>query len=258
MKVYGVQLDIAWEDKPANHSAVSRLLKNAAPVRGSLVLLPEMFSTGFSMHVAEIDDGEGREDWNFLSATAREREVYLVGGLVTRNVAGRGLNQAVVFNPSGGEIARYSKLHPFTPGKEAQHYDAGSEVVTFTCGDFTVAPFICYDLRFPEAFRHAMRKGATLLTVMANWPTARVDHWVTLLRARAVENQSYVVGVNRCGSDPFLQYPGRSLIIDPRGNLSAEAGAEESVISAEIDLDALRTCRRELPFLDDMRDDLLT
>lgn len=257
MKVYGVQLDIAWEDKPANHRAVSRMLDDTSPERGSLVIFPEMFSTGFSMHAAEIDDSASREDWNFLSGTARKRQVYLVGGLVTRNAQGRGLNQAVVFDPSGNEIARYSKLHPFTPGKEAQHYDAGSDVATFACGEFTVSPFICYDLRFPEAFRQATRNGATLLTVMANWPVARVEHWVTLLRARAIENQCYVVGVNRCGADPFLQYPGRSLIIDPRGNVLADAGAEEGIVSAEIDCESLRTYRRELPFLNDMRDDLL-
>lgn len=257
MKIYGVQLDIHWEDKPANHRAVTALLEQAAPEAGGVVVLPEMFSTGFSMNVATIDDAETRSDFDFLSNAARRFGVFIVGGLVTRARSGRALNQSVVFNPAGEEMARYSKLHPFAPGKEAQHYDAGTSITTCPIGPFVASPFICYDLRFPEAFRIATKHGATLLMVIANWPVARVEHWVTLLRARAIENQAYVVGVNRCGADPFLEYPGRSLIVDPRGEVLADGGAEECVISTEVDAAWVQQYRSELPFLRDMRNDLL-
>jgi len=116
-----------------------------------------------------------------------------------------------------------------------------------------VAPFICYDLRFPELFRMAVRQGAQLYVVIANWPASRVHHWVTLLQARAIENQAYVVGVNRCGSDPKVAYAGRSLVVSPRGVILADAGGGERVLSAELDLAALQAYRAEFPVLQDMR-----
>jgi predicted amidohydrolase len=116
-----------------------------------------------------------------------------------------------------------------------------------------VAPFICYDLRFPEHFRTAARHGAQLITVIASWPIARIQHWVTLLQARAIENQAYVAGTNRCGTDPKFTYTGRSLIVSPKGEILADAGNAETVISADLSLDDLLAYRKDLPFLADMR-----
>jgi omega-amidase len=121
-----------------------------------------------------------------------------------------------------------------------------------------VAPFICYDLRFPEAFRVATRRGAQVLAVIANWPAAREGHWMTLLRARAIENQTFVIGVNRCGTDPNHTYSGRSQIIDPRGEILADAGSTEGLIHGRLDLQLLTAYRNEFPALRDMRDDLLS
>jgi predicted amidohydrolase len=162
----------------------------------------------------------------------------------------------VVTDPGGETVARYQKIHPFAPGKEGQHYAGGKSVVTFPCGPFTVAPFVCYDLRFPEIFRAGMQRGANLIVVIANWPTSRAGHWLTLLRARAIENQSYVLGVNRSGTDPFLPYPGRSLIVDYRGEQLAQGGDAEQVIAADVEIGPLLAYRRELPFLADARRDL--
>jgi predicted amidohydrolase len=114
------------------------------------------------------------------------------------------------------------------------------------------APFICYDLRFPEVFRAAARRGAEIFLVIANWPDRREQHWVTLLQARAIENLAYVVGVNRSGRDPEHVYPGRSMIIDPHGKILADAGGGEAVISAEIDPAEVRNWRRDFPALADM------
>src|SRR2546423_221931 len=171
----------------------------------------------------------------FLSRTARDFGIYLIGGLVAAGSDGRGRNQAAIFSPEGKEIARYSKCQPFTLGGESQHYEAGKEILTFHWQGFAVAPFICYDLRFPELFREGVRQGAQLFVVVANWPIKRIHHWVTLLRARAIENQAYVAGVNRTGTDPTLPYNGRSLIVDPHGEILADAGAGEGVVSAEVD-----------------------
>jgi omega-amidase len=247
------QLDIAWEDKAANHARVAALLDGTKLPPGSLLLLPEMFSTGFSMAVERVREEPERLSERFLAHLARERGLTVLGGVVTTAADGRGRNEALAFDPDGREVARYAKLHPFSYGGEPKHYAAGEAIVTFDWSGCIVAPFVCYDLRFPEAFRAAVRRGTQLFAVIANWPREREAHWITLLRARAIENQAYVAGVNRCGSDPRLGYSGRSLIIDPRGEILAEAGPDAAVIQAEVDLEALAAYRRAFPALSDMR-----
>jgi omega-amidase len=116
-----------------------------------------------------------------------------------------------------------------------------------------VSPFVCYDLRFPEIFRNAIKKGAQVLTVIANWPEPREAHWLALLKARAIENQAFVIGVNRCGRDPKLAYSGRGQVIDPRGNVLADGGNAEGVFGAELDLASLAAYRKDFPALQDMR-----
>src|SRR5579884_1055209 len=252
MHIVCCQLDIAWEDTAANHAKVRALLERASIAKGSLVALPEMFSTGFSLNVAAIAEGAARETERFLARTAREFDVFMLGGVTTMGSDGRGRNEAVVFDPEGREVVRYCKMHPFTYGGESKHYASGDKPVVFACQEFTVAPFICYDLRFPEVFRSAARRGAQLFVVIANWPQPREHHWLTLLQARAIENQAYVVGVNRCGDDPKLCYSGRSLIVDPRGNILADAGEAEGCIQAELDLPALLAYRETFPALADI------
>ncbi|MEY2407386.1 MAG: omega-amidase [Verrucomicrobiota bacterium] len=252
MKIYCCQLDIVWEDKPANFARARSLLAAAKPDRGSLVLLPELFATGFSMNVAALAETPGGETEQFLAGVARELNVFVLGGVLGAGAGGKGRNLSVVFSPEGREVARYLKRQPFTPGGETAAYEAGSETVLFSWGQFMVAPFICYDLRFPEHFREATRRGAQLITVISSWPVARISHWTALLRARAIENQAYVAGVNRCGSDPHLVYNGRSLIVSPKGEVLVEAGDGEMVISADVDPAALLVYRKEFPFLADM------
>lgn len=253
MKVVGLQLDIVWENKQANFYTVRRLLEAANVERGSLVVLPEMFATGYSMNVAAIAEGGSHEAETFLGELARRYGVYMLAGVVTTAQDGRGRNEAVVFNPDGSELARYCKLHPFSYADETKYYVPGERIVTFEWAEFTAAPLICYDLRFPEVFRRAIPEGATLFAVIANWPTARESHWLALLRARAIENQAYVVGVNRCGCDPNHSYCGRSLIVDPHGKILADAGNDEGAIAARVDLDALEQYRRKFPALRDIR-----
>lgn len=255
MNVVGVQLDTVWEDKAANHAKLAALLAADPPAPGTLVVLPEMWATGFSMNVAEITETSTAETEAFLAAQAGLYRIGLLGGVVTTGADGRGRNEAVFFGADGEEAARYTKLHPFSFGGETRHYGRGSDVVLFEWQGLTVAPFICYDLRFPEAFRHAARLGAEVFCVLANWPQAREDHWRTLLKARAIENQAYMVGVNRCGDDPNLHYGGRSLIFGPRGETLADGGAEEGTLPACLDREALLTYRREFPALDDIHPD---
>ena len=257
MELVGIQLDIAWEDREATHAKVRRLLETAPPKPGALVALPEMYASGFSMNLERIADNETHAGERFLCETAKKHRVFVVGGLATKRPDCRGLNEAVVASPSGQVVARYAKIHPYSPGREAQHYAGGDAIVTFDAGGgFTVAPFVCYDLRFPEIFRAGMQRGANVMIVIASWPSPRVEHWITLLRARAIENQCYVMGVNRCGNDPYLPYPGRSIIVDFRGNVIVDAGERESIVRADADAGALAAYRKELPFLADAKTNL--
>jgi predicted amidohydrolase len=254
VNVIALQHDITWEDKPANFAKVRRLLTDVAPAKDSLVVLPEMFATGFSMNADAIAEEYGGPTEQFLAGTAREFGVCLVAGAAMLGHDGCPRNKALVFSPAGELLASYAKMQPFTAGGEPEHYQAGQKPVAFRWGDYTVSPFICYDLRFPEIFRAAVAvHRPELFVLIANWPEKRIQHWVRLLQARAIENQAYVVGVNRLGSDPYYTYPGRSLIIDPQGEILADAADREGCIRAQLDLAALRKYREGLPFLDDMK-----
>jgi predicted amidohydrolase len=257
MQIVACQLDIVWEDKASNHDRVRSML-SVAPIKpGALVVLPEMFATGFSMHVDTIAEPTDGPTHKFLSGLAQELGSFVLAGVVTRGRSGRGRNEAVVFDPLGQEVARYCKMQPFTLSGEKKHYEAGDGITIFQWHDFRVAPFVCYDLRFPELFRRAVRAGAEVLVVTANWPQPRESHWVALLRSRAIENQCYVMGVNRAGSDPHVRYGGRSLIIDPRGETLGETGEGPEVMGVEIELSPLVEYRQQFPALADIRGDQL-
>ncbi len=251
MRVHAVQFDIAWEHKAANFAAVTRLLDASPPGRGELIVLPEMFATGFSRSLDVTRQGTPPECEDFLADLARRFECFVIGGCVGKGSDGRGRNEALTFACDGSLIARFAKLHPVSYAGEHQVHQPGETVVPFQLREFTAATFVCYDLRFPEPFREAVRCGASLLVVIANWPVARIEHWSSLLKARAIENQAYVIGVNRVGSDPELQYPGRSAVFDPWGRLLAEGGDEECVLSADLDPEVVSSWRRDFPALRD-------
>lgn len=253
MKVYAVQLDIVWEEKGKNYDRVRALLAEVSPAAGSLIVLPEMFATGFSMNVEKIAEEVGGETEAFLGEVARQYASFVIGGVVTRGRESLGRNESVVVGPSGELIGRYCKIHPFSLGGEDAHFESGEAVVTLSCGEFVVAPLVCYDLRFPEVFRMGVREGATLFVVIANWPSVRAGHWRALLVARAIENQAYVVGVNRCGVDPNAPYSGVSMLLDPKGLMLCEGGAGEEVLCAEMAVEPLLAYRRKFPALSDMR-----
>lgn len=248
LDVLAVQMDIVWEDKATNYETVLRLLNETRPKPGTLVVLPEMFATGFSMNeaaVAEPEDGPTRA---FLAQLAREFGVCVVGGFAGRGADGQLRNLSVAMSPDGKTLASYAKMRPFRPGGEI--YVSGTEPTVFAWQEATISPFICYDLRFPEIFRPAAAQWQpTVYTVIASWPVARILHWVRLLQARAIENQAYVIGVNRIGTDRENTHVGRSLIVDFNGDILADAGAAEMVITASLDFDKLAFYRQDKPFL---------
>jgi omega-amidase len=254
MNVHLVQLDIAWEDKSANHARVAAMLDVARPAQGSLVVLPEMFSTGFSMRLEATAQKNDREDESFLAGLAKKHRCCVIGGVVSPVSNGKARNESVAFGPEGRLLARYTKMQSFMLGGEGDVYEAGHRVLTFPWQGFTVAPLVCYDLRFPEHFRTAVKLGANLMVVIASWPVKRYHHWLTLLQARAIENLSYVIGVNRTGSDPHLHYNGRSVVVSPHGHIIADAGEGESVLTAQIDVAEADSWRAQFPALQDIRE----
>ena len=255
MHVTGFQFDIAWEDRPANYGAVREAIRTAEIPPGGLIVLPEMFSTGFSMDIAATaEPGETTETEAFLRDLAVETGAAVMGGFARPGAkAGFGANELSVFAPDGGRLANYRKIRTFRYTREYYHYERGAEVRVFDWGGFRICPLICYDLRFPELFRRGVaEQEAEVFIVIASWPGVRVSHWLALLRARAIENLAYVIGINRSGTDPNHVYPGRSVVFDPHGELIADAGEGEGVLKAAIDPAVVRDWRAEFPALLDL------
>ena len=223
----------------------------AIPPDTDLLVLPEMFSTGFATEPEGI--AERCEEGRFASLDwMRERASrygFAIAGSIAVEENGRYYNRFTFVKPDG-ESAFYNKHHLFTYGKEDKHFTAGAEHLLIDYRGVRIMPLICYDLRFPLWSRN--HGEYDLLIYVASWPTSRVEAWRTLLKARAIENQCYVVGVNRVGEDPSCSYCGGSAVIDPYGRVMAECrDGQEELLSVEIDLEVLKEFRKKFPVLGD-------
>ena len=257
MKVHLIQFSPLWEDKEANFTRVENLIQKSSSEPGSLVVLPEAFATGFSLNLQVTCDGEPEQTHAFLSRLSSTHKIWILAGLITPDPdSAMGKNLAVLFNPEGERVGEYQKMYPFTPMGEDKVHLVGQESQIFSIGDFYLCPVLCYDLRFPELFRASVKQGANLFVVLASWPDSRMSHWHALLKARAIENQAYVIGVNRTGSDPNHQYAGGSKVIDPMGKTSAESNMEEELVSFTLEHTLMEDWRSSFPALEDIREDL--
>jgi len=252
LKIAGLQLDVAWEDRAANFERVRQFAARARDEGADLLVLPEMFATGFSLDPSVTAEPPAGETPRFVAELARELGIGVVGGYVQRRRKGRGANLALAVDRAGRLLAEYAKTHLFSFMDEQEAHEAGAGPRQFAFETVQIACFICYDLRFPELFR-LVADGAQVVLVIASWPAARQAHWDALLRARAIENQLYVLGVNRAGQGGGLEYTGGSAIFDPMGQVLAHAGDRENLILAEIDTDEVARIRAEMPFLKDRR-----
>ncbi|HBS30118.1 MAG TPA: amidohydrolase [Phycisphaerales bacterium] len=250
VRAHLVQFDIAWENKPANHRAAGAMIASARTEEGDLVLLPEMFDTGFSLNVERTADEDGASA-SFLSEAAARHRVFVAASITVRHERSTARNRALVFAPDGTLAGQYDKMHPFSFGREGERFSRGEQPTTFEWrapgGALRVCPTVCYDLRFPELFRRGLTMGAGAFVVVANWPAERSAHWRALLVARAIENQAFVFGVNRSGTDPHLRYAGGSIAVDPRGRVLGEAGDAPQVLSVGVEPAAVSDWRGAFP-----------
>ena len=252
MKVASIQLNIVWESRQENLHRVEKFIQQAKADACDLVVLPEMFNSGFSMNcavVAECPDGLSSQK---LSELAKKHHINIIAGLteINNNLAS---NIALMINREGMIKAKYIKNYPFSPVGEDKSYVTGNQQVVFEIDGVKASVFICYDLRFPELFRK-VAKQVQMIFVIASWPETRQDHWQTLLKARAIENQCFIVGVNRIGKDGNgVKYIGGSQVFDPSGVNLSRAGKEQEYLVTELDLSKVNKLRQELPFLQDIK-----
>ena len=254
MKMALIQMNMDWENKKANLAKTEKFFRKAARESCDVLVFPEMFNTGFSMNIPSVAEEERGETFSFLSRLAKEYRINVIAGFAVKAAAqGKVYNQAFAFARNGSVAAVHSKIHPFCLAGEDQFFNAGKTPVIFRIEGISASIFICYDLRFPEIFRNVAKK-VSLIFVIANWPASRKDHWTTLLKARAIENQCFVVGVNRTGKDGNgISYPGASHVFDPLGKVICKGTAKEQFIACQIDPGIVSEVRTRFPFLEDMK-----
>ncbi len=255
MRIALLQRSIVWEDRQTNFRQIEERVSAAGLPPGTLLVLAEMFATGFSLKVELVGEPEDGPTAEFLSGLAQRHGIAVVGSYPCRDrPADKAVNRLEAFGPDGERLVRYDKIHPFSFGREAEQYRGGDELSVFDYQGWRVCPTVCYDLRFPEMYRSAVLEGgAELLLVVANWPTGRRAHWNALLKARAIENLCWVAGVNRTGEDPTLDYSGDSQLLDERGRYRIEAGSTDGLFQAELDRESLEQWRRDFPALADAK-----
>lgn len=251
--VYAAQTNIKWKAKDENLEKIRQILSSIKPEPGAIIVLPEMFNTGFCMDVEEICEEPGGDTEKVISFLSSSFRVLIIAGIPLKAENGKGKNAAVVFAPDGSVAFRFSKLHPFSPAEEESYYIRGDEIVIVEYGGWKISPFICYDLRFPESYRAAALEGSEVLVTIANWPEKRAPHWLPLLQSRAIENLAYSIGVNRVGSSPENNYVGQSVIFSPWGEIISVADNAECVLRAELSRQKILDIRKNFPCLEDAK-----
>jgi len=248
MRTTLVQTDLVWEDPAANRIQFEVLL---APLAGitDLVLLPEMFTTGFSMRPEALAETMDGETVNWMLEHARRLDAVVCGSFIC-NEAGLFYNRLIVAFPDG-KTMHYDKRHRFSLAGEHKHYAMGTERLIFEWRGWRICPMICYDLRFP-VWNRQQNDRYDLIFFVANWPARRANHWRSLLPARSIENQAFVAGVNIIGTDGNgHEYTGDSMLLDHAGNEILPLGNQKGAFTTELSLDDLQKYRSAFPFLDD-------
>ena len=250
MKIALVQYSPVWENKSVSMEKLKSLLAQTDAI--DLLIFPEMTLTGFTMKSNDFAEELEGESYIFFSSLAKEKKCAVMYGMIEKGKK-KNFNTLVHLNNQGKIISTYRKIHPFSYSTEDVFYGKGKNTVVTKVKGIKIGLSICYDLRFPELYRFYAKEKVHLIVDIANWPDTRIEHWRTLLKARAIENQCYVAGVNRVGNDPKLHYNGFSSVFDPMGKEIVAVENEEKVIVAEMDKTYVDEVRFKLPFLNDIR-----
>lgn len=260
MKIALVQMDVQIGEPDVNFQKAEAFLEEAIREQPDLIILPEMWNTGYALEQAEqLADINGERTKQLFSSFARKHQVVLIAGSVLnkRTEDENITNTMYVFNRQGVLLVDYDKIHLFRLMDEHNYLTAGDQLGLFDYeADVKIGAMICYDLRFPQLSRALVNKGAKVLVNTAQWPSARVDHWRSLLIARAIENQSFMIAVNRTGTSRDTEFPGHSMVIDPLGHILLETNHEEDIYYAEIDLQLVDEVRQQIPVMTDQRLDI--
>ena len=242
-----LQLDLHWENHVANQRHIQEMLVGQSQT--DVIVLPEMFTTGFSMNPAPLAETMDGLTIQWMQHLAQAHDALVMGSIIIEE-AGKYYNRMIAMEPEG-LVAQYDKRHCFRMAGEHEHYTAGQDRVIFSYKGWRICPQICYDLRFPVWSRtHSDADGPDydLLVYVANWPSPRVSHWDALLRARAIENQAFLIGVNRVGIDgSSWAYPGRSVVLDPLAKVLVQGEAEEEILFTTLAPETLTAYRTKFP-----------
>lgn len=246
LNVSVVQANLHWENTEANLAMFDDILNAASPT--DLFVLPEMFTTGFSMKPEKFAAETFERGFEWMKTTAAAKNAAIIGSLMASDRGGY-FNRLLFVKPDG-TYSQYDKKHLFGLGSETEHYKAGSQLLLVDYLGWKICPLICYDLRFPVWSRNI--HNYDILVYVANWPERRANHWRTLLPARAVENQAYVLASNRIGSDGNnTTHTGNSMVIDFNGSIIDEAVNEPKILTHQLSKSELQKFRTALPFLAD-------
>jgi len=254
MKITAIQFDIVWEDPQKNIQICNELIESTAQT--DLIVLPEMFSSGFSTNPSQHVVESVSETIDWMKTTAKKNNAAICGSLIVSS--NKKLYNSLCFVTPQGNVTYYNKKHLFGHGGEAEFFSSGKELVTIKYSGIKIRPMICYDLRFPVWTRNTYSRveksfAYDLLIFVANWPEKRIHHWEKLLQARAIENQAYVCGVNRVGDDKNgIHYSGSTMIVDPMGDILCKAADNKAdVITTIMDTEFLQLIRNKLAFASD-------
>jgi omega-amidase len=257
LKIAIAQIDIALGKPAINEQTVIEYAQRAAAVEADILVYPEMWNTGYDLlNLETVADPQGQRSVNLLRDLAKNYHLNIVGGSVaTAQAENKFYNTMFVFNDKGEQVSEYNKLHLFGLMNEEKFMSAGNKTNRFNLANVPSAGAICYDIRFPEWLRKMMSQGPQeILYIVAEWPIQRIKQWQLLLQARAIENQTFVVAANRVGRDNDNRFGGRSLIIDPLGNIVQQASDNKAeLLVAEININDEKAIRGEIPVFSDRR-----
>lgn len=240
-------------DREVNIMKGMSLIKRALQVRASMVILPEVFNTGFYPHNYETVEPELEEELELILRLSKQKDILIIAGVAERD--GEDLYNSAVIIHRGEIIGKYRKTHLFPLTSEKKNFKAGDKIEVFETPLGKLGILICYEIRFPELFRKLTKMGAEIIVIPAEFPKERIEHWRVLLQARAIENQVFVAGVNCVEGD--LGYGGHSMLVDPIGNILVEGGEYQEVMMSDIRLAEIYEVREKYPFLKDLRVELL-